>query len=114
MKQGKANGWVMEICQFYIAHNCDRISVYAQAMWHYLMYRANENWWNYPLCLNIPEIAYATKMSISNVKRSRDELTQKGFIRWVSQGGSKPAKYYIISRTGSTYAGQKQETQIAN
>ncbi len=109
MRQTKASGWVMEIVQFYIAHNSDRISVSAQAMWHYLMYKANENWWHYPLCLNIPEIAYATKMSISTVKRCRDELTQKGYIRWVSKGGSKAAQYYILSRTGSNYAGQKND-----
>ncbi|ORT99435.1 hypothetical protein D081_1987 [Anaerovibrio sp. JC8] len=75
------------------------------------MYRANENWWNYPICLNVPEIAYAINSSISTVKKARGELTQKGFIRWVSQGANRPAQYYILSRTGSPYAGQRKEKE---
>jgi len=89
----------------------ERLSASAQLMWHYLMYRANENWWHYPLCLNVPEIAFAIKMSIASVKRAREELTQKGFIRWESSGGSRAAKYYILSRTGSLYAGQNQKKE---
>ncbi len=111
MAAKRGNGWIMEIKQFYIAHNSDRISTNAQAFWHYLMYRANENWWHYPLCLNVPEIAFAIKMSIASVKRAREELTQKGFIRWESSGGSRAAKYYILSRTGSLYAGQNQKKE---
>lgn len=99
----------MEVKQFYIAHNCDRISANAQAIWHFFMYKANENWWHYPLYLHIPEIAYATKMSPTSVKRARDELTKKGYIRWQSTGGSGAAQYYILSRTGNTYAGQKND-----
>ncbi len=101
----------MELKQFYISHNCDRISPNAQAMWHYLMYRANMNWWHYPLCLNVPELAYALKMSTATVKRARDELTKKGYIRWESPGGARAARYYIISRTGSEYAGQEEREQ---
>lgn len=111
MKRPKSSGWVPEIVQFYIAHNSDRISANAQAMWHYLMYKANENWWHYPINLNIPEIAYATKMSPTNVKRCRDELAKKGYIHWVSPGGSRAAQYYILSRTGSDYAGQHKEKE---
>lgn len=101
----------MEILNFYIAHNCDRISANAQAMWHYLMYRANQNWWHYPLCLNVPEIAYAIKISNTSVKKARAELAQKGFIYWESQGGNKAAKYYIISHTGAPYAGQGEKAK---
>ncbi len=105
----KSNGWIMEIKQFYIAHNSDRISPNAQAIWHYLMSRANENWWHFPMCLNVPEIAFATRMSIASVKRARAELAQKGYIKWDSPGGSKAARYYIFSRTDSLYAGQKKQ-----
>ena len=103
-KDGK--GWLREIKQFYIAHNSDRISANAQALWHYLMYKANENWWNYPLCLYIPEIAFALKISQTAVKRAREELAAKGYITWESPGGNKSARYYVLSRTNAIYAGQ--------
>lgn len=66
------------------------------------------------MCLNIPEIAYAIKISASSVKKARDELARKGFIRWESQGGNRAAKYYVLSRTGSPYAGQSSDKEKTN
>ncbi|MCR5175702.1 MAG: helix-turn-helix domain-containing protein [Anaerovibrio sp.] len=103
------SGWLMEILHFHMFNTSERLSASAQLLWHYLMYRANQNWWHYPLCLNLPEIAYAINISISSIKNARHELAQRGFIRWESQGGNKAAKYYVMSLTGSEYAGQRKE-----
>ena len=99
----------METIQFHILNTSERLSSSAQLMWHYLMYRANQNWWHYPICLNIPEIAYATNFSATSIKNARKELAQRGLISWESSGGNKGAKYYVMSLTGSKYAGQSNE-----
>ena len=103
------SGWLMEILHFHMFNTSERLSASAQLMWHYLMYRANQNWWQYPICLNIPEIAYATNFSATSIKNARKELTDKGLITWESSGGNKGAKYYVNSLTESKYAGQSKE-----
>lgn len=106
--QSDGTGWVHEIRAFYREHNTNRLSVGAQAMWHFLMVKANDNWWRYPICLNLTEIACGINHSLTSVKRSREELTCRGLISWDSHGGRSAASYYVYSLVGARYAGQKK------
>lgn len=66
-------------------------------LWAYLMYRGNEAFWHFPIRLSLLELAGATKMSVTMVKRAGRELEDYGYIRHQSFGGNKPAGYYILS-----------------
>ena len=90
-------GWMQEIRFFYKRQLAFPLSTHAQALWSYLMYRGNEAFWHFPIRLSLLELAGATKMSVTMVKRARRELEDYGYIRHQSFGGNKPAGYYILS-----------------
>ena len=90
-------GWMQEIRYFYKRQLAFPLSPHAQALWAYLMYRGNEAFWHFPIRLSLLELAGATKMSVTMVKRARRELEDYGYIRHQSFGGNKPAGYYILS-----------------
>ena len=72
-----------EIRFFYKRQVFHPLSPHGQALWHYLMWRANEVFWQLPLRLSVPEIAGATHMSAAMVKKARTELEKSGYIRCV-------------------------------
>lgn len=86
-----------EIRNFYINRPKHPVSVKGQALWHYLMFRANEVWWHQPLTLHIKEIAGAINMSETGVKTARQELIEAGLLLHEEQGGSRAPKYYLMS-----------------
>ena len=90
-------GWLNEIRFFYKRQVMLPLSPHAQALWHYLMWRANNVFWQFPLRLSLAEIAGGTKMSASMVKRARGELTKGGYILHEAFGGNKPAGYWVLS-----------------
>ena len=90
-------GWMQEIRYFYRRQVSYPLSVHAQALWGYLMYRSNENFWHFPIRLSVYELAGATKMSATMVKRARRELEDGGYLLHEVYGGNKPAGYYMLS-----------------
>ena len=90
-------GWMNEIRSFYINRPKRPVSVKGQALWHYLMYRANEVWWRQPLSLHLKEIAGAISMSETAVKSARQELVNAGLLLHEEQGGSRAPHYYLMS-----------------
>ncbi len=90
-------GWLSEIRFFYMRQLAFPLSPHGQALWHWLMWRANTVYWQFPLRLSVPEIAGGTKMSQAMVKRARAELVKGGFILHEAFGGNKPAGYWILS-----------------
>jgi len=90
-------GWVAEIRFFYKRQVFYPLSPHGQALWHYLMWRANEVFWQLPLRLSVPEIAGATHMSAAMVKKARTELENSGYILTETYGGSRPAGYVLLS-----------------
>ncbi|WP_143555527.1 helix-turn-helix domain-containing protein [Selenomonas ruminantium] len=90
-------GWLSEIRFFYKRQVSAPLSPQAQALWHWLMWRANGVYWQFPLRLSVPEIAGGTKMSESMVKKARAELTEAGYILHEAFGGNKPAGYWMLS-----------------
>lgn len=93
----EGSGWMSEIRYFYATQTERPLSAHAQAVWHYLMYRANGVWWRLPLVLRTGELAGALKMSVSAVKKARKELVDGKYILHESQSGNKAACYYLLS-----------------
>ena len=90
-------GWMQEIRYFYKRQLSFPLSTHAQALWSYLMYRGNEAFWHFPIRLSLMELAGATGMSLTMVKRARRELEAYGYIRHQAFGGNRPAGYYMLS-----------------
>lgn len=92
-----------EIRGFYMLQTKTPVSANAQALWNYLMYRANAAWWVMPLVLRTDELTGAVKLSKSAFKRARQELVEAKFLLVESQGGNRPSRYYLTScvRPGS-------------
>ena len=90
-------GWLNEIRYFYMRQLTVPLSPHGQALWHWLMWRANTVFWQFPLRLSVPEIAGGTKMSEPMVKRARKELVAGGYLLHEAFGGSRPAGYWILS-----------------
>ena len=73
------------------------LSVEAQAMWSYLMYRLNAAFWRQPMCLAIGEIAGSLMISSKRARRARHELSEKGFILFEQPQGQPFGFYYMMS-----------------
>lgn len=73
------------------------MSAEAQALWHYLMYRANAAFWQMPLVLQSAEIEGAVKLSESSFKRARKVLEENGYLIVEAQGGRRQSHYYLLS-----------------
>ena len=69
----------------------------AQALWHYLFYRANAAFWQFPLKIQANEIAGALRISRSAFMRSREELRSAGYLLYEHAPGTRTVKYYLVS-----------------
>lgn len=90
-------GWMSEIRYFYLMQARRPVSVPAQALWNYLMYRANGVWWAMPMALRAGEIQGAMGMTETSFKRARKELEKNKLLVVEPQGGSRPSHYYVMS-----------------
>ena len=90
-------GWISEIKGFYALQALHPVSESAQALWHYLMYRANAVWWVTPLSLRNDEIRGVLGVSPAVLKRARKELIEGKFLMVEPQGGNRPSLYYPLS-----------------
>ncbi|MCR5437992.1 MAG: helix-turn-helix domain-containing protein [Selenomonas sp.] len=104
-------GWMQEIRYFYKRQLSFPLSTHAQALWSYLMYRGNEAFWHFPIRLSLMELAGATGMSLTMVKRARRELEEYGYIRHKAFGGNRPAGYYMLS---NIHIGQQMGPKLPN
>ena len=73
-------GWISEIKGFYALQALHPVSESAQALWHYLMYRANAVWWVTPLSIRNDEIRGVLGVSPAVLKRARKELIRAGLL----------------------------------
>ena len=90
-------GWISEIRFFYKRQTLYPLSPHAQALWGWLMWRANEVFWQFPLRLSLAEIAGGTRMSVSMVKKARHELVEGGYLLHEKYGGRNMAGYCLLS-----------------
>ena len=93
----KAPNWLQEIQFFYRRMTLYPISATAQALWQYLMVRANGTFWIYQLCLSQQEIAGVLSVSTSAVRRARDELVQNKYIYYLEGRKRHPGEYVLLS-----------------
>lgn len=68
------------------------------ALYCLLLYEANRNYWKMPVCLHTSMIRFLLNTSKQNVLKAREELQQRGYIRYESgKGIETPAKYYLLT-----------------
>lgn len=89
-------GWIGEERYFYINLVLRPLSPNAQALWHYLMYRANGAFWQFPIYLRTAEIIGAVGLSRSSFIRARQELLDSEYI-CCSEKRGKPTGYALMS-----------------
>lgn len=86
-----------EIKGFYALQARYPVSAGAQALWNYLMYRANSVWWAMPLLVRNDEIQGALNMKPWAFKRARRELVEGRYLMLEHEGGCRPSRYYLLS-----------------
>lgn len=97
MAKEAMTGFITEFRYFHQMMPVRPLSASAQALWHYLFYRANAAFWQFPLYLQLNEMAGALRLSRSSVQRAREELVQQGYLIYEQEPGSRSVKYYLIS-----------------
>ena len=90
-------GIITEFRYFYQMMPVRPLSAHAQAFWFFLLYRANAAFWQFPLQIQLNEIAGALRLSRSSVQRARDELVKQGYVLYEHDAGSRTVRYYLIS-----------------
>ena len=90
MAKEAMTGFITEFRYFHQMMPVRPLSASAQALWQYLFYRANAAYWQFPLHLQLNELAGALRISRSSVQRARAELAEQ-------EPGSRSVKYYLIS-----------------
>lgn len=81
-------GIITEFRYFYQMMPVRPLSAHAQAFWFFLLYRANAAFWQFPLQIQLNEIAGALRLSRSSVQRARDELVKQGYVLYEHDAGS--------------------------
>lgn len=97
MAKDSAMGFITEFRFFHRLQPVRPVSAHAQALWHYLFYRANGAFWQFPLQLQLNELAGALRLSRSAVQRARGELCDAGYLLYEHDPGTRTVKYYLIS-----------------
>lgn len=97
MAKEAMTGFITEFRYFHQMMPVRPLSASAQALWQYLFYRANAAYWQFPLHLQLNELAGALRLSRSSVQRARAELAEQGYLLYKQEPGSRSVKYYLIS-----------------
>ena len=97
MAKEAMTGFITEFRYFHQMMPVRPLSASAQALWQYLFYRANAAYWQFPLHLQLNELAGALRLSRSSVQRARAELAEQGYLLYEQEPGSRSVKYYLIS-----------------
>jgi len=91
------SSWFKENDAFYRSQALRPVSAKAQVLWHYLMYRANGAFWQFPLRLSEHELSGGTQLSLSSVKRARGELALAGYLCYEPGDRGHAAAYRLKS-----------------
>lgn len=97
MAKEAMTGFITEFRFFHQMQPVRPVSAHAQALWHYLFYRANAAFWQFPLQLQLNEMAGALRLSRSSVQRAREELCGAGYLLYEHDPGKRTVKYYLVS-----------------
>jgi len=91
--------YIKELNAFYDWLETNSLSTSAIALWHALMHICNKCGWAEEFGVAISTLSVKTGLSRRGVQNARNELQQKGRIKWRSRGGNKSAVYTIIPLT---------------
>ena len=105
MAKETMTGFITEFRFFHQMQPVRPVSACAQALWHYLFYRANAAFWQFPLKIQANEIAGALRISRSAFMRSREELRSAGYLLYEHDPGTRTVKYYLVSNVRPHIAG---------
>ena len=83
MAKEAMTGFITEFRFFHQMQPVRPVSACAQALWHYLFYRANAAFWQFPLKIQANEIAGA--------------LRSAGYLLYEHGPGTRTVKYYLVS-----------------
>lgn len=92
----QAMNYIAEINAFHKSLARTELSVRAIAIWLFLMDKANDTGWKFPLHLSEMEIRGVMSMGHEAFLNARKELADNGYIKLVSQTGRKKPHYYIL------------------
>ena len=67
------------------------------ALWHALMSINNKTAWSDTFTVASSVLRQRSGLGTANFFKTRNALTQKGYIKWSSSGANKAAKYQIKS-----------------
>lgn len=89
--------YILEINAFYDWLQTNQLSKSAIALWHALMHINNKANWSDRFTVATSILEYNTGFKKSEIFKGRNELAQKGRIKWFTRGGNLSAEYQIIS-----------------
>ena len=88
--------YILEIKAFYDALDLNPMSSPEIALWHALMWQNNRSGWQKKFTVASSVLELRAGISRSALKRARNSLAQKGFIKWTQRKGRQAAEYEII------------------
>ncbi|MDY3443441.1 hypothetical protein PG616_01085 [Riemerella anatipestifer] len=88
--------YIQEINAFYDWLQTNQLSKSAIALWHTLMHINNKTGWSDRFTVATSILEYNSGFKRSEIFKGRNELAQKGRIKWFARGGNLSAEYQII------------------
>ena len=88
--------YIREINAFYDWLETNGLSLSAIALWHALMHVNNKAAWTDEFAVAISVLCVKTGLSPRGVSSARNELAQKGRIKWKQRRGNQSAVYSVI------------------
>lgn len=93
--------YLREIKAFYDRQETNPLSSSAISLWHALMHIANKAGWPEEFAVAVSVLSLKSGLKERTLYHARNELKQKGYIRFRSRGGNQSAKYSLIPLSAS-------------
>ncbi|WP_100010163.1 DnaD domain-containing protein [Lentibacillus sediminis] len=89
--------YMKEINAFHVAQETNPLTTAAAHLWSVLMHVNNRAGWKKEFTVAASLLAIKAALTDSTFKRARQELQEKGYIKFTSQGANKAAVYEMVS-----------------
>ncbi len=97
---------------FYKSIEINPISPKAQCLYNYLLYKNNEYGWIKAFTLSNLIICGQTNLGIKELQRVRNELCQKGYIKYSKGTSNKAGKYEVLDITIGQFVQQDVQQSV--
>lgn len=87
--------YLKQLLSFYDALELNPLNSSEIALWHALMSINNKSAWSTTFTVASSVLCTKAGLGTSNFFKTRNTLTQKGYIKWSSSGSNKAARYQI-------------------